>query len=250
MSLAESPWFEDDEVAEAAADAMVVDAQLDAVENVETGTAYLGLNLRRAREARRVDDAPSPPTTGADSDASVAAGPAPKKRRSAAAALGAAAAKRKTVILAAPPSPSLTASSTSGMSDRSTPMPMPLVPAHQTHHFHAHAETTTERTVPVSADYGARVARPTMYEQLTARGVPWCRFCGVTESPNWRQGPWGKKSLCNKHGCAWSGIAGNKRIRLDLRGYVEETLEDRVIPVVQDCTYCAVRLGVRRRSGN
>ncbi|KAJ3351206.1 hypothetical protein GGF32_004426 [Allomyces javanicus] len=204
----------------------------------------LKLNLRRAREHGGWMT-PEPADNGADSDASVA-GPAPKKRRSAAAALGAAASKRKTVIHAAPPSPSLTASSTSGLSDRSTPVPMPLVPAHQPHPHHFNSDTATaERHGPCSADYGARVARPTMYEQLTARGVPWCRFCGVTESPNWRQGPWGKKSLCNKHGCAWSGIAGNKRIRLDLRGYVEETLEDRIIPVVQD--YCWLCQGKEQR---
>ncbi|KAJ3365509.1 hypothetical protein GGF31_008534 [Allomyces arbusculus] len=204
----------------------------------------LKLNLRRAREHGGWMT-PEPADNGTDSDASIA-GPALKKRRSAAAALGAAAAKRKTVIHAAPPSPSLTASSTSGLSDRSTPVPMPLVPAHP-HSHHTHSETTTaaERHVPCSADYGTRVARPTMYEQLTARSVPWCRFCGVTESPNWRQGPWGKKSLCNKHGCAWSGIAGNKRIRLDLRGYVEETLEDRIIPVVQD--YCWLCQGKEQR---
>ncbi|KNE61321.1 hypothetical protein AMAG_07057 [Allomyces macrogynus ATCC 38327] len=202
----------------------------------------LKLNLRRAREHGGWMT-PEPADNETDSDASLA-GPAPKKRRSAAAALGAAAAKRKGVP--APPSPSLTASSTSGMSDRSTPVPMPLVPAHS-HQHHLHSETTAapEKHVPCSADYGARVARPTMYEQLTARGVPWCRFCGVTESPNWRQGPWGKKSLCNKHGCAWSGIAGNKRIRLDLRGYVEETLEDRIIPVVQD--YCWLCQGKEQR---
>ncbi|KAI9173196.1 hypothetical protein H9P43_007327 [Blastocladiella emersonii ATCC 22665] len=90
--------------------------------------------------------------------------------------------------------------------------------------------------LPSAASTTLPAPRPTFFERLSGMNVPWCRFCGVTQSPNWRYGPWGKKSLCNKHGCAWAGIAGSKRVRLDLTGFLGEAMEARVFPVIQE--YC------------
>ncbi|SAM02359.1 hypothetical protein [Absidia glauca] len=79
---------------------------------------------------------------------------------------------------------------------------------------------------------------PTLYQKLTKANVDWCRYCGTTEGVNWRPGPWGKRTLCNKHGCDYKGYGfACKLPRLDLTGYVHESLHDRDRPVLQ--FYCA-----------
>ncbi|ORY99874.1 hypothetical protein BCR43DRAFT_484436 [Syncephalastrum racemosum] len=77
-------------------------------------------------------------------------------------------------------------------------------------------------------------ARPTLYEKLTETNVDWCRYCGTTEGVNWRPGPWGKRTLCNKHGCDYKGYGfACKLPRLDLTGFLHESLNDRERPVLQ-----------------
>ncbi|OBZ85852.1 hypothetical protein A0J61_06098 [Choanephora cucurbitarum] len=79
----------------------------------------------------------------------------------------------------------------------------------------------------------------TLFENLTASGIDWCRYCGTTEGVNWRPGPWGKRTLCNKHGCDYKGYGLASRLpRLDLSDFVNESLKDRRRPVVQQ--YCIV----------
>ncbi|KAL1916708.1 uncharacterized protein VTP21DRAFT_5412 [Calcarisporiella thermophila] len=79
---------------------------------------------------------------------------------------------------------------------------------------------------------------PTLFQQLTRSSIDWCRYCGTTEGVNWRPGPWGKRSLCNKHGCDYKGYGfACKFPRLDLRAFEHESVEERERPVLQ--LYCA-----------
>lgn len=79
---------------------------------------------------------------------------------------------------------------------------------------------------------------PTIYQKLTKANVDWCRYCGTTEGVNWRPGPWGKRTLCNKHGCDYKGYGfACKLPRLDLTGFVKESIDDRERPVLQ--LYCS-----------
>ncbi|KAF9952619.1 hypothetical protein BGZ72_006046 [Mortierella alpina] len=77
---------------------------------------------------------------------------------------------------------------------------------------------------------------PTLFQILTKANIDWCRYCGTTEGVNWRPGPWGKRTLCNKHGCDFKGYGfACKLPRLDLTSYVHETVEQRIRPVLQHC---------------
>ncbi|KAI9473741.1 MAG: hypothetical protein EXX96DRAFT_316334 [Benjaminiella poitrasii] len=80
----------------------------------------------------------------------------------------------------------------------------------------------------------------TVFQHLTEAGIDWCRYCGTTEGVNWRPGPWGKRTLCNKHGCDYKGYGLASRLpRLDLSAFTNERLEDRLRPVVQYfCIVC------------
>ncbi|OMJ23245.1 hypothetical protein AYI69_g5054 [Smittium culicis] len=81
----------------------------------------------------------------------------------------------------------------------------------------------------------------TVFEKLTELGVDWCRYCGTTEGINWRPGPWGKRTLCNKHGCDYKGYGfASKTPRLDLRSFIDEPIENRKRPILQ--SYCYVCL--------
>ncbi|KAJ2544499.1 hypothetical protein EV175_005892, partial [Coemansia sp. RSA 1933] len=81
--------------------------------------------------------------------------------------------------------------------------------------------------------------RPTIFENLSNNGVDWCRYCGTTEGINWRPGPWGKRTLCNKHGCDYKGYGfASKMPRLNLKSFVDESLDERIRPVLQ--TYCQI----------
>ncbi|KAG0165702.1 hypothetical protein DFQ28_008324 [Apophysomyces sp. BC1034] len=80
--------------------------------------------------------------------------------------------------------------------------------------------------------------QPTIYQKLTKANVDWCRYCGTTEGVNWRPGPWGKRTLCNKHGCDYKGYGfACKLPRLDLTGFADESIDDRDRPVLQ--LYCS-----------
>lgn len=85
----------------------------------------------------------------------------------------------------------------------------------------------------------------TIYQILSKLGTAWCRYCGTTCGVNWRTGPWGKKTLCNKHGCDYKGYGFSSAApRLDLSSFYGETVEERNRPVIQDfCFKC-------RLSGN
>ncbi|KAI9271073.1 hypothetical protein EDC94DRAFT_301754 [Helicostylum pulchrum] len=81
-------------------------------------------------------------------------------------------------------------------------------------------------------------ATPTIYQKLTKASIDWCRYCGTTEGVNWRPGPWGKRTLCNKHGCDYKGYGfACKLPRLDLTGFTRESIDDRERPVLQ--LYCS-----------
>ncbi|KAJ2799501.1 hypothetical protein H4R20_004417 [Coemansia guatemalensis] len=81
--------------------------------------------------------------------------------------------------------------------------------------------------------------RPTIFEDLSHSGVDWCRYCGTTEGINWRPGPWGKRTLCNKHGCDYKGYGfASKMPRLNLKAFADEALEERIRPVLQ--TFCQI----------
>lgn len=75
-----------------------------------------------------------------------------------------------------------------------------------------------------------------LFQALTAAGIPWCRYCGTTESQLWRPGPWGPETLCKRHGCGYVGFdtsAGHAR--LDLSAFARETTRER--PIIK--SYCA-----------
>ncbi|KAI8368228.1 uncharacterized protein BYT42DRAFT_585834 [Radiomyces spectabilis] len=95
-------------------------------------------------------------------------------------------------------------------------------------------EEEEQEQVPARA-----TAVPTIYQQLTEANVDWCRYCGTTEGVNWRPGPWGKRTLCNKHGCDYKGYGfACKLPRLDLTGFANESINERDRPVLQ--LYCSV----------
>ncbi|ORE22492.1 hypothetical protein BCV71DRAFT_171660 [Rhizopus microsporus] len=81
---------------------------------------------------------------------------------------------------------------------------------------------------------------PTIYQKLTKANIDWCRYCGTTEGVNWRPGPWGKRTLCNKHGCDYKGYGfACKLPRLNLTEFTRESIEERDRPVLQlYCTAC------------
>ncbi|KAG1465351.1 hypothetical protein G6F55_001182 [Rhizopus delemar] len=81
-------------------------------------------------------------------------------------------------------------------------------------------------------------AQPTIYQKLTKANIDWCRYCGTTEGVNWRPGPWGKRTLCNKHGCDYKGYGfACKLPRLDLTQFTKESIDQRHRPVLQ--LYCS-----------
>ncbi|ORX57645.1 hypothetical protein DM01DRAFT_1382150 [Hesseltinella vesiculosa] len=85
-----------------------------------------------------------------------------------------------------------------------------------------------------------RLSSQGLYKHLLKQRVDWCRYCGTTEGVNWRPGPWGKRTLCNKHGCDYKGYGfACKLPRLDLTAFVHEHIDQRIRPVLQNfCTVC------------
>ncbi|KAI9315264.1 hypothetical protein BX666DRAFT_1861302 [Dichotomocladium elegans] len=110
---------------------------------------------------------------------------------------------------------------------------------HSQNHSHSHSHSHTAQAQHSSMPMDDGVHR-TIFERLTQAGIDWCRYCGTTEGVNWRPGPWGKRTLCNKHGCDYKGYGIASRLpRLDLSQYMNERLEDRRRPVVQQqCVIC------------
>ncbi|KAG0245636.1 hypothetical protein B0O80DRAFT_429004 [Mortierella sp. GBAus27b] len=87
---------------------------------------------------------------------------------------------------------------------------------------------------PKAASESKQGKQPTLFQILTKHGIDWCRYCGTTEGVNWRPGPWGKRTLCNKHGCDFKGYGfACKLPRLDLTSYAHETVDQRIRPVLQ-----------------
>ncbi|KAF8947332.1 hypothetical protein BGZ47_009519 [Haplosporangium gracile] len=88
-----------------------------------------------------------------------------------------------------------------------------------------------------AATFESKVSKaqsPTLFQMLTKANIDWCRYCGTTEGVNWRPGPWGKRTLCNKHGCDFKGYGfACKLPRLDLTSYTHETVDQRIRPVLQ-----------------
>lgn len=80
-----------------------------------------------------------------------------------------------------------------------------------------------------------------IYSAFTAAGIDWCRYCGTTAGTSWRDGPWGARTLCFRHGRDWS-----VHKRLDLEGFIGEP--DRSFPVLQGyCKICWTKEGIVRR---
>ncbi|KAG2207559.1 hypothetical protein INT47_004309 [Mucor saturninus] len=84
------------------------------------------------------------------------------------------------------------------------------------------------------------ICSPSIYQKLSKLNIDWCRYCGTTEGVNWRPGPWGKRTLCNKHGCDYKGYGfACKLPRLDLTSFTSETIDKRSRPVLQSfCSQC------------
>ncbi|ORZ11892.1 hypothetical protein BCR42DRAFT_420832 [Absidia repens] len=91
-----------------------------------------------------------------------------------------------------------------------------------------------------AAEVELRYSSQGLYQHLLKQRVDWCRYCGTTEGVNWRPGPWGKRTLCNKHGCDYKGYGfACKLPRLDLTAFVKEPMDQRVRPVLQlFCSCC------------
>lgn len=83
-------------------------------------------------------------------------------------------------------------------------------------------------------------SQKTLYQILLEKNLNWCRYCGTTEGVSWRPGPWGKNTLCNKHGCDYKGYGFSRGIpRLDLSSFNNEKIEQRVFPILQEfCSVC------------
>ncbi|CAO3632719.1 unnamed protein product [Cunninghamella blakesleeana] len=91
-----------------------------------------------------------------------------------------------------------------------------------------------------SPEVDIRYSTQGLYKHLLKQRVDWCRYCGTTEGVNWRPGPWGKRTLCNKHGCDYKGYGfACKLPRLDLTAFMKEPMDQRIRPVLQlFCTVC------------
>ncbi|KAF9922739.1 hypothetical protein FBU30_007136 [Linnemannia zychae] len=96
------------------------------------------------------------------------------------------------------------------------------------------AASPAAASASVSESKTSKAQSPTLFQMLTKANIDWCRYCGTTEGVNWRPGPWGKRTLCNKHGCDFKGYGfACKLPRLDLTNYAHETVDQRIRPVLQ-----------------
>jgi len=100
----------------------------------------------------------------------------------------------------------------------------------------------------INEKYVKYSSQPTIFETFSKNNILWCHYCGTTHTSSWRHGPWGKKSLCNKHGCDYKGYGFTVRQpRLDLSKFIKETSK-RVRPVIQE--YCCVCFSNRSNKQN
>lgn len=89
-------------------------------------------------------------------------------------------------------------------------------------------------------------AKPKILED---RELGWCRYCGTTNGVNWRPGPWGKRTLCNRHGCDFKGYGfAAHKLKLDLSAFYDETLEHRKIPIIKEfCMHCQSKVSLETK---
>ena len=94
-----------------------------------------------------------------------------------------------------------------------------------------------------------------IFEALSRACMPWCRYCGSTESREglWRPGPWGKDTLCRKHGCGYLGFDQSYGWNaLDLTRFSKEE-KRRTFPILHSyCRTCYLKLsetGLKRCRG-
>jgi len=100
----------------------------------------------------------------------------------------------------------------------------------------------------INEKYVKYSSQPTIFEVFNKNKILWCHYCGTTNTSSWRHGPWGKKSLCNKHGCDYKGYGFTVRQpRLDLSKFAKETSK-RVRPVIQE--YCCICFSNRSNKQN
>jgi hypothetical protein len=111
--------------------------------------------------------------------------------------------------------------------------------------IHHTCDSDSGSALPEYIPHGApevdlRYSSQGLYKHLLKQRVDWCRYCGTTEGVNWRPGPWGKRTLCNKHGCDYKGYGfACKLPRLDLTAFTQEPMEERIRPVLQlFCSGC------------
>lgn len=102
------------------------------------------------------------------------------------------------------------------------------------------ASGITKIILRVGPTTSGALARPpsSVFEAMTVARASWCRYCGTGASVRWRPGPWGQRTLCDKHGAAYAGRPG-AALRLDLSPFQGEKLADRRRPILQDiCSVC------------
>ncbi|ORZ41135.1 hypothetical protein BCR44DRAFT_250962 [Catenaria anguillulae PL171] len=131
--------------------------------------------------------------------------------------------------------------------DASTTLPTPLSPASifvraQSILSASSASTSTSASRASTPLLSSMPADPqdTIWTRLTKGGKRWCLVCGTTYTTQWREGPWGKQTVCNRHGLALKGKPNaDSAPRLDLSPWAHERKEDRTAPLFhQVCFTC------------
>lgn len=64
------------------------------------------------------------------------------------------------------------------------------------------------RSMPPIRSKNARLKTPNNYHIPNDSDAPWCRWCGILDTPEWRMGPHGKRTLCNRCGLRWARESG------------------------------------------
>lgn len=102
-------------------------------------------------------------------------------------------------------------------------------------YFPSSEQTPLPASAPKSGGSGIitrqKVDSTSIYPYLTALNRPWCRYCGVTASSQWKDGPWGAASLCCAHGPDADGC-----VRYDLGRFDPEGRTGRTQPILSG--YC------------
>ncbi|KAI8340640.1 hypothetical protein BC941DRAFT_223778 [Chlamydoabsidia padenii] len=138
-------------------------------------------------------------------------------------------------------------SSTTTTTTKKQPKEKPAKSSSQNNNKKSSSDNMTDdgAPLPIYVPHGApevdlRYSTQGLYKHLLKHRVDWCRYCGTTEGVNWRPGPWGKRTLCNKHGCDYKGYGfACKLPRLDLTAFVKEPMDQRIRPVLQlFCSGC------------